>query len=177
MFEILIVIFGRQFIKTINNKVENINVILIEDNPGDAALIKTYLKERRSRKVFKLDTYNSLKKGFERLNEGNVDLILLDLSLSDSFGSDTFFKLHESFQKIPVIVLTGIEDNELSDMVLQAGAQDFIVKSYLTSPMLEHSIINAIERNKMILQMRHTAGLLHANVNLFQNVFNTVPIG
>lgn len=156
---------------------ENINVILIEDNPGDAALVKEYLKEASSRKTFNLEIFSSLKKGKARLPDGNIDVILLDLSLSDSFGSDTFFKVHDAFPKIPVILLTGTDDNELSDMVLQAGAQDFITKSNLNSSNLEHAIINAIERNKMFMQMKHTSSQLHQNVNLLQNVFNTVPVG
>jgi PAS domain S-box-containing protein len=156
---------------------ENINVILIEDNPGDAALVKEFLNQRKSRKEFKLEIYPSLKKGKERLKNGNIDIILLDLSLSDSFGSDTFFKVHDEYQRIPIILLTGTSDNELSEMVLQAGAQDFISKNNLTPTLLEHAIINAIERNKMLLQMKHTSNLLHQNVNLLQNVFNTVPVG
>jgi signal transduction histidine kinase len=123
---------------------------LIEDNPGDARLIKEFLGE--TGKVFELDWVDSLSKGLKRLN--GKDAVLLDLALPDSTGLDTFEKIHLEAPDLPIIVLTGNDDDTLSSLALQEGAQDYLVKGQVSGQILARSIRYAIERNRIDKELK-----------------------
>jgi signal transduction histidine kinase len=118
---------------------------LIEDNPGDARLIKEFLGE--TGRAFELDWVDSLSKGLKRLD--GKDAILLDLTLPDSIGLDTFRKIHFEAPALPIIVLTGNDDDALSSKALQEGAQDYLVKGQVSGQILARSIRYAIERKRI----------------------------
>ena len=128
----------------------SVRILLIEDTPGDARLIKELLIE--SGRPFELDSAPSLSAGFERL-EGK-DAILLDLSLPDSLGLDTFRRLHSRAAIAPIIVLTGYDDDDLSTRALQEGAQDYLVKGQVDAQILARSIRYSIERKRIDLALK-----------------------
>ena len=136
-----------------------IKVLLIEDNPGDARLIKEMLSED-SPTVFELVHADQLSKGFEYLEHDSVDIILLDLGLPDSQGIDTLHALLSKAHQIPIIVQTGLTDEELAIKAVKAGAQDYLIKGQIDSRLLSRSIRYAIERKKMTEELRETRDYL-----------------
>ncbi len=98
-------------------------ILLIEDNPGDIRLLQEYLKEGSAFR-FQVTQVDRLSRGLERLAELRFDAVLLDLSLPDSHGLDTLVRLHEAAKDVPIVVLTGIEDEAPGVRLIQAGAQD-----------------------------------------------------
>ena len=124
---------------------EAIHILLIEDNPGDARLLQELMTEAGMVR-FKLTHVDRLSTGLERLAEGDLDVVLLDLSLPDSHGLETLIRLHAQAPSLPIVVLTGLEDEALGVTLVQAGAQDYLVKGQVTSHLLMRSIRYAIER-------------------------------
>lgn len=126
---------------------KRIKVLLIEDNPGDARLIDEMLAEAKG-VIFDLECTNRLSTGLERIGAGGIDVILLDLSLPDSKGLDTFKEVHAQTQGLPIIVLSGMDDEEMAVKAVQEGAQDYLVKGHVESDLLVRSIRYAIERKR-----------------------------
>ncbi len=124
---------------------EAINVLLIEDNPGDADLIADMLEHR---KTIELVYADRLARGLEFLKIQSISLILLDLSLPDSLGMNTFCKVHLQVPHIPIIVLTGTDDETLGLSAVKAGAQDYLCKGRVDSELLSRTISYAIERKR-----------------------------
>lgn len=135
-------------------KNEAIKVLLIEDNPGDAYLIRKALIEAKPLKVV-LECVDRLSRGIERLSSGNHDLVLLDLSLPDSEGLETFNQLREHVPDVPVIILTGLQDERLGVRAVQGGAEEYLVKDETRSNSLIRAVQYALERHR-------TQGVLRA---------------
>ena len=123
----------------------HLKVLLIEDNPGDVRLIRAMLAESRDI-VFHLESADSLSAGMEPRAKAQVDLILLDLSLPDSQGIETFHKVYAQASGVPIVVLSGSDDEELAMSAVQAGAQDYLVKGQVDGHLLARAIQYAIER-------------------------------
>jgi signal transduction histidine kinase len=123
-----------------------VQILLIEDNPGDARLIKEFLGEVTS-STFELDFVDNLSEGLRHLD--GKDAILLDLALPDSSGLDTFEKIHSHAPAIPIIVLTGTDDDALAFKAVREGAQDYLVKGQVSSQLLGRTIQYAIERKRI----------------------------
>ncbi len=123
-----------------------IEILLIEDNIGDARLIKEFLGEVTG-SIFELDSVDRLSEAMEHLD--GKDAILLDLALPDSVGLDTFKKIHSYAPTIPIIVLTGNDDDALAFKAVQEGAQDYLVKGQVSGQLLGRSIRYAIERKRI----------------------------
>jgi Flp pilus assembly CpaE family ATPase len=124
-----------------------INVLLIEDNPGDTRLIRELLKEAKGAPTG-LVCADRLSSGIELLLKGGIDVILLDLSLPDSKGFDTFVKVHTHAKDLPVIVLTGFDDEELAMKAVREGAQDYMAKGAVNSQSLMRAVRFAVERGR-----------------------------
>jgi diguanylate cyclase (GGDEF)-like protein/PAS domain S-box-containing protein len=124
---------------------ELVRVLLVEDSPDHAELIFTKL--RRSKRIrAEIDHADRLEKGLRKLEQGKYDVILLDFSLPDSFGIDTFRRAHQAAPRTPIIVLTSLDDNELAVQAVRLGAQDYLVKREADTRLLVRSILYAIER-------------------------------
>lgn len=148
-----------QEVKKMNE--EHIKVLLIEDNPGDARLIKEMLAEARG-VIFDLECTNRLSPGLKRIGTGGINVILSDLSLPDSQGLDTFAKVHARAPSLPIVVLSSLDDEELAVKAVQEGAQDYLVKGRVDSNLLTRSIRYAIERKlteEQLIQSEKLAGI------------------
>jgi len=128
-------------------------ILLVEDNPGDIRLLREYLKEAGADR-YQITHADRLAEGLERLAEVNVDAILLDLSLPDSHGMDTLVRMREAAKAVPIVVLTGIEDEALGMQLIQAGAQDYLIKGQVTGPLLTRSLRYAVERKRAEAALR-----------------------
>ena len=130
-----------------------ITILLIEDNPPDVRLIREMLKDISHFKS-NLISVVTLKEGCEQIQKNNFDIILLDLNLPDSTGRQTFQKVIDCSKEIPVILITGIEDEELSLKLIKEGAQDYITKQSLNPDLLGKSILYSIERQALLRNIK-----------------------
>ena len=124
-------------------------VLLIEDNPGDARLIQEMLSSQDGDR-FDVERVDRLSAGLERLRAGGVDVLLLDLNLPDSQGWDTFVEVRDQAPTVPIVVFTGVDDDEAALAAVQRGAQDYLVKGRVDSGGLGRCIRYAIERHGML---------------------------
>jgi DNA-binding response OmpR family regulator len=129
-----------------------LKVLLIEDNPGDAFLIKFYLGESTA-PVFNVSHAETMQAGLELLANNKFDLILSDMNLPDSFGVETIKSILEKFPGNLVIVLTGLTDEAVGLETVRYGAQDFLVKGKFDGQVLISSVIFAFERFKLNRQI------------------------
>ncbi len=130
------------------------NLLLIEDNPGDARLVQELLREA-SASEFHVDWVDRLSTGLDRLKKGNVDVVLLDLSLPDSTGLSTYTRIVESGPPVPIVVLTGYEDQSLALEAVRQGAQDYLAKFDATPYVLARSVRYAFERHNGLMARNH----------------------
>lgn len=127
-------------------KEQALTVLLVEDNPGDARLIREMLREGYGDRC-RVESVDRLAAAFESLS-GGIDVVLLDLSLPDSQGIETFLRLHEHTPEVPVVVLTGLDDDALARQAVQAGAQDYLPKGEANPHGLVRSVLYAVERSR-----------------------------
>jgi len=123
-------------------------VLLIEDNPGDADLVRLRLVE--SSTPVNVSCVNRLSDGLASLDSKMPSVVLLDLNLPDSRGPETFRKVLEKAPDVPVVILSGQEDEQLAMKAIHQGVQDYLVKGDLTSRNLERSMRYAIERQALL---------------------------
>src|ERR1044071_8919056 len=127
------------------NVSDHLSILVIEDNPTDLYLLEEMLRSSKAG-VKNIYTADRTSIGCELLKKQDIHLVLLDLSLPDSFGIESFLKIKEITQKIPVIILTGLTDSEIALEALKHGAQDYLVKGEFKSDALVKSIQYSIER-------------------------------
>ena len=128
---------------------QKIHILLIEDNLGDIRLIEVYFREIDPWK-YDLTYCETLAEGKEILRSAHIDAVLLDLGLPDSMGLQTFESLYNEFPEYPLIVLTGVQDEEMGQLAVRKGAQDFLGKHDLNGQILSRTITYAIERKQML---------------------------
>jgi len=126
---------------------EPIKVLLVEDSPGDARLIREMLKEVGTGQ-FELAHVERLDDGLEHLAREPFDVLLLDLNLPDSVRLDTLSRACAHTSEVPIVVLTILADVALGVKAVQKGAQDYLVKEQVTPDLLARSIRYAIERKR-----------------------------
>ncbi len=131
-------------------------VLLIEDNPGDARLICEMIAEDPDA-PFSVECAERLSHGLERLSAGHTGLVLLDLSLPDSLGLETFAKVYAHSPTVPIIVLTGNDDANVALSAVKSGAQDYLIKGRLDRELLLRSMQYSIERKRYQVQLEHQA--------------------
>ena len=135
------------------------NILLVEDNPGDARLLRLMLMD--SGCAFEITHTHRLSDALQEIDAKSdskrYDVILLDLSLPDSQGIDSFLRIQSRAPEIPVVVLTGFDDLALASELALVGAQDYLVKGYVEANLLLRSIHYAIERKKTEESLRLAA--------------------
>jgi Flp pilus assembly CpaE family ATPase len=124
-----------------------VRVLLIEDNPGDAGLVRAMLSESQGTE-FRVEWVEALLPGMIRLGRGEIDLILLDLSLPDSQGLGSLTAIRNAAPNIPVVVLTGLADQDVAHEAVRCGAQDYLVKGELSGGALARTLSYAMLRQR-----------------------------
>ena len=130
--------------KTAGNSLQ---ILLVEDNSTDALLVEEYLVEAGMLE-FALVCVSRLDGALESLRDHRFDLVLLDLGLPDSQGLETFARMQLEYPTVPILILSGLEDEGLAVRAVKDGAQDFLVKGKINSTMLSRTIRYAIERKR-----------------------------
>ncbi len=131
---------------------ESIKVLLVEDNMGDARLLYEGMEEALPGQ-FKMTHVRRLSETLEYLWEDSCNVVLLDLGLPDSHGLDTLVLVRAQAPDVPIVVLTGFQDEETGDQALIKGAQDYLIKGQVDSKLLARSMRYAIARKAAELAM------------------------
>ena len=131
----------------------HIKTLLIEDNPDDALLMQEELAASKW-VSFDVEWVERLSEGLDRLAQGRTDIVLLDLGLPDSSGADTCHRVHAAAPRVPIVVLTGLNNEALGVQLLKEGAQDYLIKGDVQSNLLVRSILYAIERHRLRTELQ-----------------------
>lgn len=127
---------------------ESIKILLVEDNPADARLVRDVLKDVIV-STCELTHVERLAEGIRALKDAHYDVVLLDLSLPDASGVDTVIHLQNEAPEMPIVVLTGLDDDRTAMYAMRIGAQDYLVKRELDGRLLVRTIRYSIERKRM----------------------------
>jgi len=147
--------------------IKPVDILLVEDNPGDARLIREMLAEPTAADQtasFRLVHADRLAAGLALLAQAAADVILLDLSLPDSQDLDTFLRVSAAAPETPIVVLTGLGDETTGLKAIQAGAQDYLVKGQVDGNVLGRAVRYAIERQGLTRALRELNATLEARV-------------
>jgi len=128
-------------------------ILVIEDDSTYAALVERLL----SSGGFGVKRVENMASARKLLEHGNFDAVLLDLFLPDSSGIKTFENVMPFIDRVPVIILTGTDDEQLALTLLQKGAQEYLIKQHVTSYMLIHMIRYSIERHRVMERLRESS--------------------
>jgi two-component system, cell cycle sensor histidine kinase and response regulator CckA len=128
---------------------ETIKVLLVEDNPGDARLMREAVREAEGSHI-QLVHVDVLAKALTKLDQERFDVIMLDLSLPDAEGLDTLVRTHAHSPSVPIVVLTGLDDEGLAIRAVREGAQDYLVKGQVTGQLVVRAMRYATERKRAV---------------------------
>jgi len=157
---------------TVADSPSRLKALLIEDNVLDARLIQIMLNEAGSGQ-FEVERTDRLASGLNVLAKGETNIVLLDLSLPDSTGGlDTFNAVHAQAPHVPIIVMTGLDDETIAVQTVQQGAQDYLVKGQVTGPLLARAMRYALERKRMAEQLARYAEELSERNRQMEADFN-----
>jgi PAS domain S-box-containing protein len=148
-------------------------VLLVEDNPADARLIRELLNEAAPGR-FVVTVVGRLDTALAHLAKEGTDAILLDLNLPDSRGLETAEGVRRAAPRVPVVVLTGLDNDEMALQAVQRGAQDFLVKGKVEGQGLVRAIRYAVERQGLEGQLRRSEERVRMLVDSFQDVVFTL---
>lgn len=154
---------------------EGMDLLLVEDNPGDARLIQEYLRD--SDRDFRITHLTRLGEVTDQFGQTNFSVILLDLALPDSHGINTLLAVLHLYPETPVVVFTGRDDSELAAKILQAGAQDYLVKGQFSEIVLERSLGYAVERSNLWQQNQAFLQEIQRSEQILQSIFDHVQLG
>ena len=148
-----------------------IQILLVEDNSADVRLLRELLREI-SPGGFVLTVTSRISEALAKLGAESFDVVLADLSLPDSRNLDSFHELHSAAPTVPIIVLSGMDDESLAASAVREGAQDYLFKTGLDSHILGRSIRHAIERHVAEQKLVRSEAFYHSLVeHLPQNIF------
>ena len=156
---------------------KTINMLLIEDDPDDVHFLRRAL-HKASGVQFQVEPAKNLEESLARLARGGLDVILLDLTLPESSGMDTFKAIKAQAHDVPIIVLSGLDDETLALSAVHAGAEDYLVKGRVDSQLITRAVIYAMERTesrKALLKAEERyRGIFENSV---AGIFQTTPEG
>ena len=130
-------------------------ILLVEDNPADAKLAEVYLNDGSAGFDAELTWCPDLQKGIDAIGNSAFDIVLLDLSLPDSSGIETFTKLHSAAPHLPIVVLSGHEDEKLAAEIVKRGGQDCLAKDMMSGPVIRRAVRHAVERKGIYEELRN----------------------
>jgi two-component system sensor histidine kinase UhpB len=145
-----------------------LNILVVEDNPGDLFLLGEFLRST-DLAINAIIPAGSLGEARQVLTSQPIDLVFLDLSLPDSFGLDSYIGLQSCTQRVPVILLTGLTDTKLTLQALVLGAQDYLVKGDFDEKLLSRAIRYSLERMRNLLYLRESE-------ERYRELFNNNPM-
>jgi PAS domain S-box-containing protein len=149
---------------------ESTKILLVEDNPVDVLVIRDELS-RLSGNSYMLFTAGSLAEAQAILERESIDVVLLDLVLPDGSGLETFFALQLTAPDVPVVVMSGLDDESVAVEAVREGAQDYLVKGKCDGLALSRSITYAIERQQLIVRLRNAEKSLRQSEERFRAIF------
>ena len=151
-----------------------IKILLIEDSSFDARLLQVLLSDQPST-PFEWTCVERLAEGLKRLRSEHFDIVLSDLSLPDSHGWETFQWLRSQAPHVPIIVLSGTDDETLAVRAVREGAQDYLVKGKFDAHILSRAIRYSIERHRVEMALheseKHYKSLLESITDYTYTVF------
>mgnify|MGYP006284988181 CR=1 FL=1 len=157
-----------------------LSVLLVEDNPNDALLIRRHLEGAQTAFLpddIVLHHEETLTAGVERLEENGIDVLLLDLGLPESDGAETFERVREHADGVPVVVLTNLRDEATAVDLLKQGAQDYLNKGSLNEEHLVKAVRYALERQEQKRELQRTTQRLEVlNRILSHDIRNDVQV-
>jgi serine phosphatase RsbU (regulator of sigma subunit) len=148
-----------------------LRVLLIEDNLVDARLIQIMVTDAGAN-AFDIERADRLSTALDRLAKEHFDIVLLDLSLPDSHGLGTFSRVHQQFPGVPIIVMSGLDDERVAVTAVHEGAQDYLVKGQVSGPLLVRAMRYALERKRTSDQLARYADELRARNVQMESDFN-----
>jgi DNA-binding NarL/FixJ family response regulator len=144
---------------------QRFNTLLVEDNPGERRFLQELLKNQTGTgDLFQVECTERLATAILRLGVGDIDVILLDLSLPDSQGEETFAKVKACAPDVAIVVLSGLDDEAMALRMVKGGAQDYVPKRQVNADMLARTIRYAIERKRVEREIRSLNGSLEHRV-------------
>jgi DNA-binding response OmpR family regulator len=150
---------------------ETIKVLLLEDDADDYRLIDRQLRDQRY--IFVIDWVETLAAALEKLDRQSFDIVLSDLSVPDSRGFETVSMLNKHCGQAPLIVLTGMVDDDIEKNILQVGAQDYLVKGQSDGGTVTRAVLHAVQRqqslnevNTLVSELEHSKQLLQQQTRL-----------
>lgn len=150
-----------------------IRLLLVEDNPGDARLIEEMLRDAATSE-FSITKAQTLAAATEHDIRSAFDAILLDMSLPDSHGIQTYLTMREHAEWVPIIVLTGLSDQSVALETVQKGAQDYLVKGCIDGEQLERAVRYARERGAILQELRASRSSLIATKEQLERALNGI---
>ena len=150
-----------------------LKVLLVEDNPGDAVLVRSFLEQSVATK-FELTVAGRLDTALETLEASAYDVVLLDMSLPDAAGLNIVTQTRAVRSDLPILVLTGRDDEELALSALREGAQDYLRKVDMDERLLERAIRYAIERNQVEQELQRAKDAAEAAMRAKANFLASV---
>lgn len=155
---------------------QRIQVLLIEDDAGDALLVGEMLAEIKTQS-FVLTHVNRVAKAMAELAASAFGVILLDLSLPDGQGLELVKQVRQAAPETPVVVMSGLRDEELAVRIVQEGVQDYCVKGHVDSFLLSRSLRYAIERKRIEDELRRTNAELAVLFQVSSTASRSVEMG
>ena len=146
-------------------------IMVVEDNPGDARLVQEAL-DRYGEEKFNLVREATLHNAVRDLSEGEIDAILLDLTLPDASGLETLVQLQKADSITPIIVLTSLDDEDIAMQALRLGAQDYLVKGNVNGEKLIRALRYSVERNRhgLIRKLEPLEEKLHLSLGALEKL-------
>lgn len=145
--------------------VNNICILVVEDKPEDSAKILGYLQssDLDFKKIYHTTT---LADSLKYLAEQNIDIVLLNLSLPDSFGAETFNEIYNRYPLVPIILLTGIYQKAIANLLVKAGALDYLLKETVNQEIIERTIFYNLDRSRLQNDLK----FLNQELKYFNNI-------
>lgn len=134
---------------------KSVRLLLVEDNPAETRLIKEMFSDL-NHGAFQIEHADRLSEALCRLQEGDIEAVLLDLSLPDSQGLKTLEAMRDRASAVPIVVLTGLDDSALGTEAVKRGAQDYLVKGFPDAEILSRTVRYAIERQRLAAELEAT---------------------
>ena len=153
-----------------------VRVLLVEDSPSDARLIQYELSQAEGH-ALDLTAVDTLAAALAKLNEQHFDVALVDLGLPDSAGFSTFARIQAECPQLPIVVLTGVQDEAAGSDAIRRGVQDYLIKGRADSRSLVRALRYAIERKRAEERLTKALAEAEEGRRLLQAIMDNVPEG